>query len=493
VGGHRRHWAGKAVVSIVLAATALVGAASGGVFKVPVYLSGAEGYSIYRIPTIVKAANGDLLAFAEARAGGDASEIDSVVKRSTNAGKSWGPLSVVKDSADFTSFFAPGDVPPITVGNQSPVVDLLDPAHRGRIWLPFTLENDRVFVAHSDDHGKTWSDHVEITSTAKNPSWNWYATGPVHGIQLTRGEHAGRLIIPSDHNVSGVSAQGAHALYSDDHGQSWQIGAVDTNVSSQSTSSPNETLAVELVDGRVYFNARDAHTANPGNRSIAYSSDGGLTFDPPEFVHDTRITTPVVQNSAVRFRATDEGDGENVILYSGPGDANNRKNLTIRASLDETASWTKTTVIHPGPAAYSDLVKLNDEQFGVLFEGGASLYNEILFAYMDYDDLDPAPWNEVTGDVNQDGSLTEADVSAFAAAWNPLSNEFFLGGVDSYKNGDLNFDGRVNLADVFQLRQALIAGGVSATGLTRLTQVPEPSSWQLAVIGMLSRLARRSP
>lgn len=155
MGGHRRHWAVEAVVSIVLAATALVGAASGGVFKVPVYLSGAEGYNIYRIPTIVKAANGDLLAFAEARAGGDASEIDIVVKRSTNAGKSWGPLSVVKDSADFTGFFPPGDVPPITVGNQSPVVDLLDPAHPGRIWLSFTLENDRVFVAHSDDHGQT--------------------------------------------------------------------------------------------------------------------------------------------------------------------------------------------------------------------------------------------------------------------------------------------------------------------------------------------------
>jgi hypothetical protein len=491
VGGHRRNWARVTVVSIVLTATVLVGACHGGVFKVPVYLSGAEGYNIYRIPTIVKAANGDLLAFAEARAGGDASEIDVVVKRSTNAGKTWGPLSVVKDSADFIGFFPPGDAPPITVGNQSPVVDLLDPVHPGRIWLPFTLENDRVFVAYSDDHGKSWSDHVEITATAKDPSWNWYATGPVHGIQLMRGTVAGRLIIPSDHNANGGAAQGAHSLYSDDHGQSWKIGAVDTNVRSQTTSSPNETLAVELVDGRVYYNARDAHTANPGNRSIAYSSDGGLNFDPPQFVHDSRITSPVVQNSAVRFRATDEGDAENVILYSGPGDTTSRRNLTIRASLDETASWTKTTVIHSGPAAYSDLVKLNDEKFGVLFEGGASLYNEILFAYMDYDDLDPAPWNGVTGDVDQDGALTEADVSAFAAAWNPLSNEFFLGGVDSYENGDLNFDGRITLADVFQLRQALVASGVSPAGLTRLMQIPEPGSWQLAVMGMLSQLARR--
>lgn len=468
-------------------------ASHAGAFKVPVYQSGTEGYNIYRIPTMVKAANGDLLAFAEARAGGDASEIDIVVKRSTNAGKTWSPLQVVKDNADFREYFPAVQAPPaITVGNQSPVVDLLDPMNPGRIWLPFTLENDRVFVAYSDDDGATWSDHVEITSTAKNSTWDWYATGPVHGIQLTRGEHEGRLIIPSDHGAPNA-AQGAHTIYSDDHGQTWQIGAVDTNIRSQSTSSPNENFAVELVDSRVYFNARDGHSANPGNRVFAYSSDGGLTYDEPQFVHDPRITTPVVQNSGIRFRAIDEGDAENVILYAGPGDASAREDMTIRVSTDETGSWGQTTVIHHGPAAYSDLVKLNDDQFGVLFEGGDSLYNEILFAYMNYDELDPAPWNGVEGDVDLNGVFNQQDVAAFIAAWKPLSGEYYLGGVDSYSNGDLNFDGRLSLADVFELRQQLIVSGLSADSLAQLTQVPEASSLHLILIGMLSRAFRSSP
>lgn len=463
-----------------------------GVFKVPVYQSGTEGYNIYRIPTMVKAANGDLLAFAEARAGGDASEIDIVVKRSTNAGKSWSPLQIVKDNADFREYFPAGQTPPpITVGNQSPVVDMLDPMHPGRIWLPFTLENDRVFVAYSDDHGATWSDHVEITSSAKDSTWDWYATGPVQGIQLSRGEHAGRLVIPSDHGAPNA-AQGAHVLYSDDHGQTWQIGAVDTNVRSQSNSSPNENFAVELVDGRVYFNARDGHAANPGNRVFAYSSDGGLTYDQPQFVHDSRITTPVVQNSGMRFRAVDEGDAENVILYSGPGDASARRDLTIRVSTNETSSWDGATIIHHGPAAYSDLVKLNDDRFGVLFEAGDSLYDEILFAYMDYDDLNPAPWNGVKGDVDQDGVFNQQDVTAFIAAWLPLSGEYYLGGADSYTNGDLNFDGRLDLADVFELRQQLIASGIPAEGLAQLTLVPEASSWQLLSIGLISCMLRVS-
>lgn len=479
-------------VSSAIAWLALDGTCNAGVFKIPVYQSGTEGYNIYRIPTMVKAANGDLLAFAEARAGGDASEIDIVVKRSTNAGKTWGPLQIVKDNADFREYFPAGQTPPpITVGNQSPVVDLLDPTNPGRIWMPFTLENDRVFVAYSDDHGATWSEHVEITSSAKDPSWGWYATGPVQGIQLTRGDHAGRLVIPSDHNAPN-SAQGAHVLYSDDHGQSWQIGAVDTNVRSQSNSSPNENFAVELIDGRVYFNARDGHAANPGNRVFAYSSDGGLTYDQPQFVHDPRITTPVVQNSGIRFRAVDEGDAENVILYAGPGNASAREDMTIRVSTDETGSWGKTTIIHHGPAAYSDLVKLDADRFGVLFEAGDALYDEILFAHMEYDALDPAPWNAVKGDVDQNGEFNLNDVSAFIAAWKPLSGEYFLGGVDSYVNGDINFDGSLTLADVFELRKELIANGLSAEGLAQLTIVPEASSLQLILIGLFSRVLRLS-
>ena len=479
----------RSLLIAAVAAAACDVTAHAGVFKVPVYQSGADGYNIYRIPTMVKAANGDLLAFAEARSGGDASDIDIVVKRSTDAGKTWSPLQIVKDNADFLEYFPAGEAPPITVGNQSPVVDFLDPVHPGRIWMPFTLENDRVFVAYSDDHGATWSDHVEITSSAKDPTWGWYATGPVQGIQLTRGEHAGRLVIPSDHGAPN-SAQGAHVLYSDDHGQSWQIGAVDTNVRSQSNSSPNENFAVELVDGRVYFNARDAHSANPGNRVFAYSEDGGLTYAQPQFTHDPRITTPVVQNSGVRFRAIDEGDAENAILYAGPGDASAREDMTIRVSNDETGAWIKSTVIHQGPAAYSDLVKLDADRFGVLFEGGAALYDEIIFAYMDYDDLAPAPWNGVTGDVNQDGAFNQQDVAAFVSAWNPMSGEYFLGGVDSYHNGDLNFDGRQNLADVFQLRQSLVAAGISADKLAQLILIPEPASLHLLLLGAITRIAR---
>jgi hypothetical protein len=465
--------------------------ATAGVFEVEVFRSGAEGYNVYRIPTIISASNGDLLAFAEARSGGDASEIDIVVKRSADQGKTWGPLEVVQDNADFEQYFTLGEMPPITVGNHTPVVDSMDPEHPGRIWLPFTLENDQAFVTYSDDHGKTWSQHTEITASVKQPNWGWYATGPVHGIQLQRGDHAGRLIIPTYFGIVGGSGSETNVVYSDDHGQTWELGAISSLMSPQ--ASPGENAAVELVDGRIYFNGRDPHSANPGSRSFAYSSDGGLTFDAPGFVHDQRISTPLVQNSVLRFHAVDQGDADNIILYSYPGDANARRDMTIRVSLDETESWEHSKVIREGPAAYSDLVKLDEDRFGVLFETGQQLYEQIIFSYMDYETITLGAWNGIEGDVNQNGAFDAQDVEAFATAWNPLSKEIFLGGEDSYLHGDLNFDGDNDLKDVFVLRQLLIAHGVSSAALEAVFAVPEPQPWCLMMFIALPKTLRLVP
>ncbi len=257
----------------------------------------------------------------------------------------------------------------------------MDPVHRGRVWLVFTRSNARMFVTSSDDNGRTWSKRRDITESAGKPSWGWYASGPVHGIQLQRGPHAGRLVIPCDHRVRGVDSWGSHLVYSDDHGETWKLGAVDTRRAADSLH-PNECVAVELADGRVYVNARDQNGSDPATRCIAYSSDGGQTFDAP-FAPEPSITSPVVQNSLVRFSGVDRGRERNVLVYCGPGKPKQRRDLTIRLSFDEGKTWGRKTVIHSGPAAYSDLVKLDDEHVGVLFEGGQRLYDEIEFAVLD--------------------------------------------------------------------------------------------------------------
>ena len=369
-----------------------------------VFENGTEGYNAFRIPALIRAANGDLLAFCEARESGDASEIDLVMKRSTDGGRSWSGIQVVQESDDFRELFD-GDPPPITVGNPAPVVDLMDPDNPGRIWLPFTLENDRVFVTYSDDHGRTWAKEKEITADVKRDDWGWYATGPVHSIQIQRGPHKGRLVVPCDHRLGDDGADrgpnGVHVVYSDNHGQTWELGAIDDTY--QDGLNANETTVVELNDGRLYFNTRDQHGNAPGTRADGYSSDRGVTFDPtgndrysPFVPSPNTLDPPVVQSCLLRAASTLNGDQHNVILFSGPDEngptGKGRSDLRIRFSTDETQSWQDGPLIHVGPAAYSDMVLLSDggDRIGILFEAGEpskSRYDQIRFTTISLDDV----------------------------------------------------------------------------------------------------------
>jgi sialidase-1 len=369
---------------------------------VTIFRNGGDGYNVFRIPALIKAANGDLLAFCEARSGGDASQIDLVAKRSLDNGKTWQPLEIVQDHKDFRSLFG-DDAPPVTVGNPAPVVDRLDPQHPGRIWLPFTLENDRVFVTYSDDHGRSWAKRREITGDVKLEGWGWYATGPVHSIQLQRGKHRGRLVVPCDHRVGTGGADdgplGAHVVFSDDHGLSWSLGAIDDTY--DDGVNANETTVVELNDGRLYFNTRDQNGKAEGTRAGAYSSDGGQAFDRANqspykwFVPEPQpLDPPVVQCALFRAMSVAEGDDRNLILFSGPDEngptGKGRSDLRLRYSTDETATWRDGPLIHEGPAAYSDMVRLAPETFGVLFEAGEKgkkRYDEIRFVRFTIDDL----------------------------------------------------------------------------------------------------------
>jgi sialidase-1 len=320
-----------------------------------VFLSGANGYHTYRIPALIRTGKGTLLAFCEGRKAGraDDGDIDLVARSSTDDGKTWAPQQRVYEE---------GSDNPITIGNPCPVVD----QNTGAILLPFCRNNKGVFVISSTDDGRTWSTPREVTADVKKADWGWYATGPGVGIQLQRGPHKGRLIIPCDHSesIDGKRVMHSHIFFSDDHGQSWKLGG---------TVAPHtdECQVVELGDGELLINMRNywgrdgKRPERHGMRAIARSRDGGQTWSTPEF--DATLVEPLCQASLLAL--SDSANAKkSVLVFSNPASRDARRKLTIRQSFDDGKTWPAGREIYAGSAAYSCLVPIADDRVGVLFE-----------------------------------------------------------------------------------------------------------------------------
>lgn len=360
-----------------LAAPAMVAQAAEPLARSTVYVSGREGYHTFRIPALLTAADGTLLAFAEGRkhSSSDAGDIDVVLKRSTDMGKTWGPLQIVWDDGQNTC------------GNPCPVLDrqqgtifLLLTWNRGEDREPQIIaqtshDTRRVFVSESRDGGISWSAPREITPDVKRTNWTWYATGPGAGIQIQRGPHRGRLVVPCDHIEAGTKRYYSHIIFSDDHGKSWQLGG------SSPSDKVNECEVVELADGRLMLNMRNYDTSSR-TRQVAFSSDGGMTWSDQR--HDAALYDPICQAS-IRRLSWPENGGRNIILFSNPAGPK-RERMTVRASLDDCRSWQVSRQISDAPAAYSCLEALSDGTIGLLYETGVkSPYETVVFLRFSFD------------------------------------------------------------------------------------------------------------
>lgn len=335
------------------------------------FTAGESGYSSYRIPSLITTKKGSLLAFCEGRkdGAGDAGNIDILLRRSTDNGKTWSGQKVIWDDGANTC------------GNPCPVVD----EETGTIWLLLTYnrgddhEGDiikktakgtrTVWISRSDDDGLTWSDPADITATTKKPEWGWYATGPGVGIQVKHGPRKGRLVIPCDFSYDdpagkvrgGPFEYGSHAIYSDDQGKTWQLGGLITPKS-------NECQVVELADGNgtLLMNVRSYFGRGFRTHSISY--DGGESWTQP--VDAPELVEPVCQAAIIRYSWADAKNPSGVLLFLNPASTQKRHNMTLRASFDDAKTWPAIKTLHTGPSAYSSLAVLAGKNIGVLYEAG---------------------------------------------------------------------------------------------------------------------------
>lgn len=343
------------------------------------FSEGTEGYGVFRIPSLIKAGNGDILAVCEGRSElDDFGKIKIVMKRSTDNGRKWSGISIIAENGNYVT------------GNPSLVVDAMNPLHPNRIFLSYNIcknnETDIMYgkgvretmVKYSDDDGYTWSNPVNITASVSKPKqnteeyhynfeedWRWYAVSPCHAIQLTKGKYAGRLLFSANHTIGDGAylSDLSNVFYSDDHGATWQLGG------SVNMGGSNECTVIELDNGDIMINCR-VFTNHQRYRYVSTSKDGGESWG--DMTCDTALPDPGCQASLLRYSSGEVSR----ILFSNSASAvgsyyqhiQGRDNMTVRLSYDEGATWEKSRIINNASGAYSDMVKQQDNNIGILYE-----------------------------------------------------------------------------------------------------------------------------
>lgn len=252
-----------------------------------------KGVSCYRIPSLVTAPNGDLIAAIDERVSncGDLKfnkDVNIVIRRSTNNGKTWMPIETVVNLPFGQS-----------ASDPSMIVDKVTK----EIFMFYNyMDLDKelnVFYFHmvkSSDNGKTWSRPQDFTNQIAKPEWRkdfkFITSG--RGIQT----RSGKLL----HTMVNLS-NGLHLFASDDHGKSWYL--IDTPI-----QPANESKVVELADGRWMINAR---VNKSGMRYVHISGDEGKTWTSAS---EPELIDPGCNGSIIRYTSIEDGFDKNRLIFS---------------------------------------------------------------------------------------------------------------------------------------------------------------------------------
>lgn len=324
-------------------------------------------YDSFRIPAIVATTPGTLVAFAEGRRNNESDwgDIDLVMKVSTDNGNTWSPLRPVATGGTNTW------------GNPTPVYNPnADPATGGTVFLfaqrtdgsltdvsQVTWGNREVFLLSKTvgANGVPSGDWTfgNLNGNLKPPDFHWDAIGPGNGIRT----RDGALVVP---------AWGRN-IYSADGGTNWRLSSLPSRDGVEGT-------VAELSDGRLYRNDRPASSGfRPYRRYLSGKLSGGYTdYGWHDGAHDT-LTEPTAgqgcQGSLLRYNF----DGRHRLMFLHPSNPTSRRDMMIRISYDDGATWERMPRLIPHPTGwgdsdpveggYSSMAKTSDFNVAALIEG----------------------------------------------------------------------------------------------------------------------------
>lgn len=357
---------------------------------------GDDNVHTYRIPGLTTTADGVLLAIYDVRHDRNRDlqgNIDIGLSRSTNGGKTWEPMRIVLDRGAWgglpekfngiadanilvdenthTIFVAGLWMHGVINSNGQWIEDLSESStawnhqwrNKGSQPGFGVKETSQFLITKSTDHGKTWSEPVNLTRKLKKKDWWLLAPAPGHGITLDNGI----LVMP----VQGRDKTGlpfSSIIWSKNHGKSWHMG----NPAYHNTT---ESMAVQLSDGSIMLNMRHNdnknNTSDSNGRAIAVTHDLGKTWtEHPTSRH--ALIEPRCMASLHKHEYTENGQRKSILLFSNPNSKTSRDHITIKVSFDNGATWPEEywmLLDENKGRGYSCLTSIDEQTIGILYEG----------------------------------------------------------------------------------------------------------------------------
>lgn len=317
------------------------------------FMPGDYGSKYWRIPAIRQLSDGTLLVVNDRRNDSQEdlpNEIDVVSRYSTDGGRTWSePVYIAKNGGHMFGYGDPGlaELEDGTVictfcGGQR-----LDKSN----WE----DPQRSYYSISKDHGRTWSEPVNITEHIWGPNpanpfckrynSSFFSSG--NSLVLKQGEHKGRMLVANVTTYDSWRGLCNHAVYTDDGGQTWNVSELAY------ADKGDEAKMVELKDGRILMSIRQN-----GNRAYVISEDAGQTWSEPSFWPE--ICTNACNGDLIRYN-------DDILLHSVPNSMK-RENVSVFLSFDEGRTWPEHKSICHGKSVYSSLAVLPDGTIGAYLE-----------------------------------------------------------------------------------------------------------------------------
>ncbi len=297
--------------------------------------------SCYRIPAIITAQNGDLIAAIDERVESckdlnSNKDINIVIRKSFDNGNTWTQIERIVDYPFGQS-----------ASDPSFILDKIS----GEIFLFFNymdLENENGIYYHkfvsSNDNGSSWSLPKDISSfiikKENRKDFQFITSG--NGIQTSSGQLLHTLV-----NLN----KGLFIFGSNNHGKTWFI--IDTPL-----NPADESKIIELNDGSWMVNSR---VNNFGKRFLHISKDEGKTW---QSYADSNLIDPGCNASLISAKY----NGIDILLFSNVKSKDSRKNMSISVSYDNGKTWSLVKTIYAGSAAYSSMTVLKNGDIGLFFE-----------------------------------------------------------------------------------------------------------------------------